>query len=168
MSHIEDFQHSTFNFQRYEKKRFGEEVFPGKKRQERRPEVAQLDYELSRPCGCAANDGTAVCLYQRLHCWASEIDYGISRWSITLCSYELRIPGSYVITIGCSYGIRTGCSYDIRILGSSDLRTGCSYDIKTSIIDELRVMNRYEHLWAIGIFICCTFAPWNKKHCLTF
>lgn len=77
--HIEDFQHSTFNFQRYEKKRFGEEVFPGKKRQERRPEVAQLDYELSRPCGCAANNGTAVCLYQRLLCWASEIDYGISR-----------------------------------------------------------------------------------------
>ena len=30
MSHIEDFQLSTFNFQRYEKKRFGEEVFPGK------------------------------------------------------------------------------------------------------------------------------------------
>ena len=124
--HIEDFQHSTFNFQRYEKKRFGEEVFPGKKRQERRPEVAQLDYELSRPCGCAANDGTAVCLYQRLHCWASEIDYGISRWSITLCSYELRIPGSYVITIGCSCGIRTGCSYDIRTGCSNDIRTGCS------------------------------------------
>ena len=123
--HIEDFQHSTFNFQRYEKKRFGEEVFPGKKRQERRPEVAQLDYELSRPCGCAANNGTAVCLYQRLHCWASEIDYGISRWSITLCSYELRIPGSYVITIGCSCGIRTGCSYDIRTGCSNWTRIGC-------------------------------------------
>ena len=92
-----------------------DDSFPGKKRQERRPEVAQLDYELSRPCGCAANNGTAVCLYQRLHCWASEIDYGISRWSIILSSYELRIPGSYVITIGCSYGIRTGCSYGTRI-----------------------------------------------------
>ena len=66
--------------------------------------------------------------------------------SLVFLILGIRIPCSSTIRIPSSYNIRTGCSSDLRILSSSDLRTGCSYDIKTSIVDVLRVMNRYELL----------------------
>ena len=105
-------------------------------------------------------------------CKTSKNHHGVSRWSIkpyssalkTLYSSNIKMPCSYGITIGCSYDITTPCSYDIRIGCSSDITIGCSYDIKTSIIDELRVMSRYEQLWAIAIFICCTFAVLKMKN----
>ena len=81
-------------------------------------------------------------------CKTSKNHHGVSRWSIKPYPSALRIPYSYDIKIGCS----------------SDLRTGCSYVIKTSIVDELRVMSRYEQLWAIAIFICCTFAVLKMKN----
>ena len=86
--------------------------------------------------------------------YPSGIRTGCS-YDITIeCSTALRILGSYALKIGYSYVIRTGCSSALRILGSyetrigcsSDIRTGCSYDIKISIVDELRVMSRYEQL----------------------
>ena len=65
-------------------------------------------------------------------------------------SSDIKTPSSSDIKIGCSYDIKTPYSYALTIW--------CSYAITTPIIDELGVMSRYEQLWAIGIFICCTFA----------
>ena len=70
----------------------------------------------------------------------------------------LKTPYSSNIKTHYSYDITTPCSYDIKTPYSYALTIWCSYAITTPIIDELGVMSRYEQLWAIGIFICCTFA----------